>query len=136
MKKTVKASDIRKMVKMFDLSEEEQFYLNDIADDINDERKMASYNTQLTFMMSPNCCTLTKDRYNAIAAILLYFGLQVQKEVGPRFNETCDSLGQILNAAPRWIARIFRGMSYANPRWDKKVYVADRCGLNTLELTK
>lgn len=136
MKKTVKVSDIRKMIKMFGLSEEEQYWLNDIADDINDERKMPSYNTQLSFIMSPNCCTLNTERYHALASILLYFGLRVQKEVGPRFNETCEELGKVLNATPKWIARIFRGMSFSNPRWDKKVYCADRCGLNTLELTK
>lgn len=35
MKKTVKTADIKKMVKMFNLSEDEQWWLNDIADDIN-----------------------------------------------------------------------------------------------------
>ncbi len=136
MKKTVKTNDIKRMVKMFNLSEDEQYWLDDISDDINQERSMNRWETHLTFLMSPSCCTLDSPRYNAIASLLVYFGLEVQKEIGQFFNETCQELGNILNAEPRWIARIFRGMSYSNPRWDKKVYVADRCGLNVLEIKK
>lgn len=135
MKKTVKVSDIRRMVKMFSLSEDEQFWLNDICGDINEERGKSRYSARLSFLMSPSW-SLDSDRYNAIASILLYFGLKVQETVGQFFNETCEELGNVLNADPTWIARIFRGMSYSNHRWDRKVYVADRCGLNVLELSK
>lgn len=136
MKKTVKVSDIRKMVKMFNLTEDEEYWLNDIADDINEERSKFQYETHLTFLMSPNCSTLTPERYAAIASLLIYFGQKVQEEVGHRFQETCIKLGYLLNASSQWIARIFRGMSYNNPRWDKKVYVAETFGLNILEIYK
>lgn len=135
MKKTVKVSDIRRMVKMFNLSEDEQFWLSDICYDINAEQDKSRYSTRLSFLMSPEW-SLDSDRYNAIASILMYFGLKVQETIGQFFNETCNELGNVLNADPRWIARIFRGMSYSNSRWDSKVYVADRCGLNVLELSK
>lgn len=134
MRKLVKVRDIRNIVKMFNLSEDEEYWLKDITDNINEERNMSRYTTHLTFLMSPACQTLTPERYAAIASMLIYFGIKAQKQVGHLFSETCGTLGIELNADPQWIARIFRGMSYNNPRWNKRVYVADRCGLNVLEL--
>lgn len=120
------------MVKMFNLSEDEQWWLNDIADGINAERGESKYGTHLSFLMSPHCDTLNADRYNALCSILVYFGLKVQETVGTFFQETIDELSDILNADPQWLKRIFRGMSFSNKRWDSKVYLADRCGLNVL----
>lgn len=133
MKKTVKAYDIKRMVKMFNLSEDEEYVLNNIADDINEERRKSKYDTYLTFLMSPDCQTLNTERYVAVASLLLYFGMKTQEEVGHHFLETCTMLGLVLNADPQWIARIFRGMSY-NKRFSKNVYVATNFGLNVLEL--
>lgn len=136
MKKIVKANDVRKMVKMFNLSEDEQYWLNDIADDVNAQKSESRYGTRLSFLMSPECCTLDADKYNAICSLLMYFGLKVQETVGQFFQETVDALALTLNANEQWIKRIFRGMSFANKRWDSKVYLAEQCGLNVLELTK
>ncbi len=136
MKKTVKVSDIRKISKMFNLSEDEQYWLNDVSNDINEERGKSKYCTQLSFILSPYCHIENKDRYHAICSLIIYFGLKVQEEIGTLFNETIQELSNILNADPQWITRYIKGMSYSNPRWDKRVYVADQCGLNVLELTK
>lgn len=136
MKKTVKDIDIRKMVKTYNLSDDEKFQLEEIVYDINHERHLNKYGTQLSFLLSPMCSFLTVDKYNAVAALLMYYGLKIQEEVGYFFDETSEALGNLLNCNPDWIKRIFRGMSFGNPRWQRKMYLADRCGLNTLELYK
>lgn len=137
MKKLVKDQDIKAIIKKYNLSEDEAYELNSICFDINTEIDMALYSTSLSFYLSPYY-TFTKhqEKYDAIAALLHYFGTKIQKKVGPFFNETCQTLAETLNTAPRWIERMFRGMSYNNRRWSHKMYLADRCGLNTLELYK
>lgn len=137
MKKTIKKADINKMIKAYNLNEDEQFYLNDLAMEIDEAKKKESkYDSYLSFIMSPYCFHDTAERSTAICAILHYFGLKVQEEIGTFFNETVEALGNLLSCNPEWIKRFFRGMSFNNPRWQGKVYVADRCGLNVLELTK
>lgn len=135
MKKIVKANDIRRMIKMFNLTEDEKFQLTDLSDDINSQKNDSMYTTRLSFIMSPYCHIENKDRDVAVSSLLVYFGLKVQKEIGPVFKETCEELGTMLNANPQWFERWFRGMSFNNQRWSKRVYLADRCGLNTLELS-
>lgn len=135
MKKTIKTDDFKKIVKMFNLSEAEQIKLETLTREINMERKEYSFDTMFNFRMSPAYFEMDTSEYHAIASILMYFGLKVQKEVGPYFDETCTQLGVILNATAQWIARMFRGMS-SNLRWKDKMYLADRFGLNSLELRK
>ncbi len=136
MKKLVKSQDIKTIIKRYNLSEDEAYELDNICFDINAEKDMALYSTSLSFYLSPYYTFKeTQERYDAIAALLHYFGTKIQKEVGPFFNETCQLLAVALNTAPRWIERMFRGMFYTR-RWSDKMYLADRCGLNTLELYK
>lgn len=137
MKKLVKSQDIKTIIKRYNLSEDEAYELDNICFDINAEKDMALYSTSLSFYLSPYYTFKEhQERYDAIAALLHYFGTKIQKEVGPFFNETCQLLAVALNTAPRWIERMFRGMFYTSRRWSNKMYLADRCGLNTLELYK
>lgn len=137
MKKLVKAQDIKAIIKKYNLSEDEAYELDNICFDINAEKDMAMYSTSLSFYLSPYYTFKEhQERYDAIAALLHYFGTKIQKEVGPFFNETCQTLAMALNTAPRLIERMFRGMFYCNRRWSDKMYLADRFGLNTLELYK
>ena len=133
MKKLVKAQDIKAIIRKYNLSEDEAYELDNICFDINAEKDMEMYSTSLSFYLSPYYTFKeNKERYNAIAALLHYFGTKIQKDVGPFFNETCQTLAMALNTAPRLIERMF----YDNRRWGNKMYLADRCGLNTLELYK
>ncbi len=137
MKKVVKPQDIKAIIRKYYLSEDEAYELDNICFDINAEKDMAMYSTSLSFYLSPYYTfNENKDRYNAIAALLHYFGTKIQKEVGPFFKETCQTLAMTLNTAPRLIERMFRGMFLDNIRWSHQMYLADRCGLNTLELYK
>lgn len=135
MKKLIKTSDIKKMVKAYGLSGEEVFWLEDISHDINSEMNLPRYDTMLSFLCSPNCFSLNPPRYDALASILHYFGSKTLQVTGLKFHETCEELGRMLNATTAGIERIFRGMSFTNKRWSNLVYVADKCGLNSMELT-
>lgn len=137
MKKLVKDQDIKAIIKKYNLSEDEAYELNSICFDINTEIDMALYSTSLSFYLSPYYTFKEhQEKYDAIAALLHYFGTKIQKKVGPFFKETSQTLAMALNTAPRLIERMLRGMSYNNRRWSHKMYLADRCGLNTLELYK
>ena len=135
MKRVVKAQDIKAIIRKYNLSEDEVYELDNICFDINAEKDMAMYCTSLSFYLSPYYTfNENKERYNAIAALLHYFGTKIQKEVGPLFEETCQTLAMTLNTDLRLIERMFRGMFLDNIRWSHQIYLADRCGLNTLEL--
>ena len=134
MKKIVKQKDINSIIKKYNLSECEIDELEIVCREINNEKDEYIFDTSLSFYLSPNYPFANKDKYNAVAALLHYFGVKAQKETGMFFDETCTYLSLQLNAVSCWIKRMFRGMSYNDKRWTPKMYLADKCGLNTLEL--
>lgn len=73
--KAIYAKDIKTMIKKFGLNEEESYYLNDIAGEINKERIGLCEEIQMVLLYGSH----TNSERNAISALLVYFGAKVQK---------------------------------------------------------
>lgn len=134
--KRIKAKETNKMIRVYKLDDNYSDALKSVVEEINDsiKNKELQCESWLTWRMSPECVTNSKEKETAIEVLLHYYGLQFQSEHGCNFDKISFELSRFLNCSFTWIQRYFRGMSYFNPRWKDRVYVADRCGLNCLEL--
>lgn len=129
MKKIVKASDIRKMVKMFHLNEDEQYELEDMAGDINSEKSEIAPYVQSTFLYG----TTNKEREAAANALIIYFGKKAQEEIGWKLDETTWEIGRLLKIGSWQVRQWFFAMHF-RPRFASFIQISDTFGLNYLEI--
>lgn len=104
--KAIYAKDIKAMVKKFNLTEDESWYLNDIADGINKERTEICFDIQDILLYG----TSISEKRNAINSLLVYFGSKVQKENDTRMK---------LDVTTRLIANALKCGSYQVMQWMK-----------------
>lgn len=129
MKKVIKVQDIRNMVKKFNLNEDEQFELEDMASDINSEKNEIAPYVHSTFLYG----TEIKERNAAAHALILYFGKKAQETIGFKLNEITWTVGDVLKIGSYQVRQWFFGMHF-NPRFAKYVNISDTFGLNYLEI--
>lgn len=129
MKKVIKVQDIRNMVKMFNLNEEEKYELEDMASDINSEKGEIAYYVQSTFLNG----TKIKERDAAANALIIYFGRKVQEEIRWKLDETTWEIGRLLKIGSWQVRQWFFSMHF-DPRFSKYVNISDTFGLNYLEI--
>lgn len=74
--KSVYAKDIKAITKMFNLSEDENWFLNNLSDSINSEKSEICMDIQEVLLYG----TSIDEKANAVKALLVYFGAKAQKE--------------------------------------------------------
>jgi len=123
-KKIIKKSDIKKM----NLTEDELYYIEDIAEDIN---KGAAYESAFTSFFQFG--TIIKDERTAILKCLEYFTLKTLAETNSNdFEEVSKYLADnIFFTYTEGIKCYLRGMSC---NWDSKIIVNDVFGLNYISI--
>lgn len=130
--KAIYAKDIKAMVKKFNLTEDESWYLNDIADSINKERTEICFNIQNTLLYG----TSVREERNAINSLLVYFGSKVQKENDTRMklDVTTRLIANALKCGSYQVMLWMKGLAYNKDRFGKFVECSDTFGLNYLEI--
>ena len=130
--KQIYSKDIKAMVKKFNLTEDEEGYLKDIADAINKERTDICDEIQMPLLYGEEVAS----KRNAIKVLLVYFGAKVQKEYDLRnaLDETCWVIGKVLKCGSYQVMRWMKGMSANKDRFGKFVECSDTFGLNYLEI--
>lgn len=129
MRKVIKVQDIRNMVKIFNLSEDEKWELEDMANDINSEKEMFAKNVHADLLYG----TKNENREAAIFSMLIYFGKKVQEVIGMKLSETTWELEKILKVGS-WQCRQWFFSVHFYPRFKKYVEISDTFGLNYLEI--
>ena len=146
MKKILTKTDIKAIVKAYNLSEAEQDELNSYAQEINDEQRNG-YDT-----ISATHCALfsslprefrgawAADLDAAATAAVLYIAKRIQHgkfEAGELYGEAHSltgisrQLAYLLGETAETFKWFFIGL-YSQPRWSKAVYTAHKCGLDEL----
>lgn len=129
--KSIYAKDIKVIVKKFNLNEDEEWYLKDIASDINRSKKLCIELAEDLKYASSN-----KDKISAINAILVYFGGKIQKENDLRMqlNETTWKMAELLKCSSYEIGKWLKNISMIKDRFGKYVECSTTYGLNYLEI--
>lgn len=130
--KAIYAKDIKAMVKKFNLTEDESEYLNDIADDINNERTEICENIQSILLYG----SMIEEKRSAIRALLVYFGAKAQKEndLRMKLDKTCWEIARVLKCGSYQVMQWIKGIAIYNDRFGKFVECSDTYGLNYLEI--
>lgn len=131
--KIIYAKDINVIKKRFQLSEDELYYLKDLAQQINSEREDLCADLQSVLLYGSN----NNDLRNAVSALLLYFGAKVQKDNDLRcaFDRTCWALANLLKCGSYQLMQWFRGLATIKNRFGSAVDCSDTFGLNYLEFS-
>lgn len=130
--KAIYAKDIKAMVKKFNLTEDESWYLNDIADGINKERTEICFDIQDILLYG----TSISEKRNAINSLLVYFGSKVQKENDTRMklDVTTRLIADALKCGSYQVMQWMKGLAFNKDRFGKFVECSDTFGLNYLEI--
>lgn len=83
MRKVIKKQDIRNMVKIFNLSDDEKWELEDMANDINSEKGEIARDVQATLLYG----TRIKARNDAMNSMLIYFAEKIQQKIGWKLDQ-------------------------------------------------
>ena len=130
--KAIYAKDIKAMVKKFNLTEDETYWLKDIAESINKERTEICYDIQSVLLYGTNI----RDERNAINSLLVYFGSKIQKENDTRMklDVTTWKIGEVLKCGSYQVMQWMKGLAFNKDRFGKFVECSDTFGLNYLEI--
>ena len=130
--KTVYAKDIKAMVKKFSLTENEISYLRDLSEQINKTKTSICAELQEVLLYG----SWSKDRVNAVNALLVYFGGKIQKTNDFRMalDKTCLEIGRILKCGSYQVSLWLKGASCQKDRFGKYIECSDTFGLNYLEI--
>ena len=130
--KSVYAKDIKAITKMFNLSEDENWFLKNLSDSINSEKSEICMDIQEVLLYG----TSIDDKRNAVKALLVYFGAKAQKENDLRmaFNQTTWKLGRMLKCGSYQVKQWFKSIATNKDRFGKFVECSDTFGLNYLEI--
>ena len=130
--KIIYAKDIKAMIKKFDLTEDEIYYLSDIAEAINKERTEICEEIQRTLLYG----SCVKAKRNAIRALLVYFGAKAQKEndLHMALDKTTWAIAKVLKCGSYQVMLWIKGIAFYNDRFGKFVECSDTFGQNYLEI--
>lgn len=143
MKKLLTKVDIAKIAKTYSLNNEEKAELYDYADTLNDEQKNTPDCSETHFELFNSIGhTPSADRLAAITATILYLAKRIQN-ARIAANELCGvayslrgisyELSFILHVYSDNLKWFFIGL-WNNPRFNRSLYTAHACGLDTLEI--
>ncbi|MBD5256032.1 MAG: hypothetical protein HDS50_00155 [Bacteroides sp.] len=143
MKKLITKADIAKIAKKYNLNTEEKEELVDYADTLNYEQKNTPDCSETHFELFNGIGHKpTSERCAAIIATILYLAKRIQ-DARAAANELCKEvyslrgisveLSIILNVYSENLKWFFIGL-WSNPRFNRSLYTAHACGLDTLEI--
>lgn len=143
MKKLLTKADLAKIAKAYNLNNEEKAELNDYAETLNDEQKNTPDCSETHFELFNSIGHKpTAERRAAIIATILYLAKRIQ-DARAAANELCKEvyslrgisveLAIILNVYSDNLKWFFIGL-WNNPRFNRSLYTAHACGLDTLEI--
>ncbi|TFU91760.1 hypothetical protein E4T81_14775 [Barnesiella sp. WM24] len=143
MKKLLTKADLAKIAKAYNLNNEEKAELNDYAETLNDEQKNTPDCSETHFELFNSIGHKpTAERRAAIIATILYLTKRIQ-DARATANELCKEvyslrgisveLAIILNVYSDNLKWFFIGL-WNNPRFNRSLYTAHACGLDTLEI--
>lgn len=130
MRKVIKVQDIRNMVKIFNLSDDEKWELEDMANDINSEKGEIARDVQSVLLYG----TPIKARINAMNALLIYYAEKIQQEIGMKLRETTWRIEKLLKIGCYQVRQWFFSMLF-EPRFKDYISLSDTYGLNYLEIS-
>lgn len=131
--KTIYATDIKAMVRKFSLTEDEEWYVNNIAHLVNQENTAICPSIQETLEHG----SWAESRDNAIKAMICYFGAKAQKEndLHNAFDRTSRVIAGKLKCSAYDIRRWIMGMAYnGRSRFGRFIECRDVCGRNYLKI--
>lgn len=130
--KSVCAKDIKAISKMFNLSEDENWFLRNLSDSINSEKSEICMDIQEILLYG----TSVDDKRNAVKALLVYFGAKAQKENDLRMmlDQTTWKLANMLKCGSYQVMQWIKGIACTKDRFGKFVECSDTFGLNYLEI--
>lgn len=130
--KSVYARDIKAITKMFNLSEDENWFLKNLSDSINSEKSEICMDIQEVLLYGTNI----DDKRNAVKALLVYFGAKAQKENDLRmaFDRTTWKLADMLKCGSYQVKQWFKSIATNKDRFGKFVECSETFGLNYLEI--
>lgn len=130
--KSVYARDIKAITKMFNLSEDENWFLKNLSDSINSEKSEICMDIQEVLLYG----TSIDEKANAVKALLVYFGAKAQKEndLRNKFDQTTWKLEKMLKCGSYQIRRWFKAIATNKDRFGKFVECSETFGLNYLEI--
>ena len=131
--KTIYAKDLKNITKKFNLSEDEQYHLSDLAAQINAERSEICTDLQEVLLYGSR----SNDRCNAVSALLLYFGAKLQNDNALRCarDRTCWVLASLLHCGSYQVMLWFRGLARLQDRFGSRLKYFDTFGPNYLEFS-
>lgn len=143
MKKLITKADIAKIAKKYNLNAEEKEELVDYADTLNYEQKNTPDCSETRFELFNSIGhTPTRERRAAIIATILYLAKRIQ-DAKAAANELCKEVFSLrgisaelsiaLNVYSNDLKWFFIGL-WSNPRFNRSLYTAHACGLDTLEI--
>lgn len=130
MRKVIKKQDIRNMVKIFNLSDDEKWELEDMANDINSEKGEIARDVQATLLYG----TRIKARNDAMSSMLIYFAEKIQQKIGWKLDQITWEMEKLLKVGSYQVRQRFFSMHY-EPRFNSFVSISDTFGLNYLEIS-
>lgn len=130
--KLIYAKDIKAITKMFNLSEDENWFLKNLSDSINSEKSEICMDIQEVLLYG----TSIDEKANAVKALLVYFGAKAQKEndLRNKFDQTTWKLEKMLKCGSWQMRRWFRTIATNKDRFGKFVECSETFGLNYLEI--
>ncbi|MEZ3577827.1 hypothetical protein D1638_01215 [Muribaculaceae bacterium Z1] len=130
MRKVIKKQDIRNMVKIFNLSDDEKWELEDMANDINSEKGEIARDVQATLLYG----TRIKARNDAMSSMLIYFAEKIQQKIGWKLDQITWEMEKLLKVGSYQVRQWFFSMHF-EPRFNSFVSISDTFGLNYLEIS-
>lgn len=130
--KLIYAKDIKAITKMFNLSEDENWFLKNLSDSINSEKSEICMDVQEVLLYN----THNDDKRNAVKALLVYFGAKAQKENDLRMllDQTTWKVADMIKCGSYQLKQWFKSIATYNDRFGKFVECSDTFGLNYLEI--
>ena len=128
--KAIKVSEVRAIKKEFNLTEQEGWYLEDLADEVNNTKDGCCKTLQNDLFYG----TILKGKKAAIMALLIFKGRKAQKNTGYlKLDMTSLGVAEMLKVrvcqVRQWIINIG-----ASPRFGKNIVIATQFGQNFLEI--
>lgn len=128
--KAIKVSEVRAIKKEFNLTEQEGWYLEDIADNVNHAKDGRCDSLQSTLFYG----TIIEEKKAAIMALLIFEGRKAQKSIGYFMLDMTS-----LDVAERLSVRVCQVRQWfinigASPRFGKDITIATQFGQNYLEI--
>ena len=127
--KAIKVSEVRAIKKEFNLTEQEGWYLEDLADEVNNTKDGCCKTLQNDLFYG----TILKGKKAAIMALLIFKGRKAQNTGYLKLDMTSLEVAEMLKVRVCQVRQWFINIG-ASPRFGKNIVIATQFGQNFLEI--